>query len=381
VKDAHGKSALRHSSEPRGPHERSLSARLLEVQDQERRRISRELHDSVGQSLVAVKMNLGMVKRKLAATELKALEDVERMIDEVVTEVRTVSHLLHPPTLDLMGLRSAIISCAEGLQQRSGIDVSLDVPEILPDLNRNAQTALFRVVQECLTNVHRHANASSIKVQVRVTADALQLAVKDDGVGIRKLDRHSEGIGILGMRERLKELSGTLRVESTPGAGTTMLAFIPLNKNSAGNGATRESEPLTLSSTPSRGARILLVDDHELMRRGVRSLLETQTDFEVSGEASSSQEALEQLERLRPDVVVLDLQMPDASGWSVVRGLRKMNLATRVIIFSHFDQSFVRQAARNAGCHGNVSKARAADDLVNAIRAVLAGTTFFRTDD
>ena len=101
-------------------HERSLSARLLEVQDQERRRISRELHDSVGRSLVAVKMNLGMVKRKLPATELKEIEDAERMMDEVVTEVRTVSHLLHPPTLDLMGLRSAPISCADAVQQRGG---------------------------------------------------------------------------------------------------------------------------------------------------------------------------------------------------------------------------------------------------------------------
>jgi hypothetical protein len=221
------------------------------------------------------------------------------------------------------GLRSAIISCADAVQQRGGINVSLDIPERLPQLHRNAQTALFRVVQECLTNVHRHANASTVMLQVTVTASQLRLEVKDNGVGFRKLDHCTEGVGILGMRERLKELGGALQVESAPSAGTTMIATIPLDKNGADTASAKDADLPSLSSTSSSGARILLVDDHELMRRGVRSLLETQTDLEVAGEASSSQEALEQLERLRPDVVVPDLQTPDGSGWSVVRGVKK----------------------------------------------------------
>jgi two-component system, NarL family, sensor kinase len=214
-----------------GAPERSLTARMLAAQDEERRKISRELHDSVGQSLAAVKMGLSRLKRKLGPRELKELEDAEKLIDEVLTEVRTVSHLLHPPSLDLMGLRSSLVWYAEGFQKRAGIQTDIEIPESLPTLPEHAEIVLFRLVQECLTNVHRHAQASRVIVRVAVQSSGLRLEVTDNGKGFAPLDRSRRGVGILGMQERLKELNGVLHIESRPGKGSSVLATIPLEEN------------------------------------------------------------------------------------------------------------------------------------------------------
>ena len=210
------------------PPERSLTARLLAAQDEERRKISRELHDSVGQSLAAVKMALGRLKRKLGPREVREIEDAESLIDEVLAEVRTVSHLLHPPSLDMMGLRSSLVWYAEGFRKRAGVETDIEIPEPLPKLPENVQIVLFRLVQECLTNVHRHAEASHVMVRVALNPSELQLEVTDNGKGFAPLDRSLQGVGILGMQERLKELSGILRIESIPGKGSSVLATIPL---------------------------------------------------------------------------------------------------------------------------------------------------------
>ena len=133
----------------------------------------------------------------------------------------------------------------------------------------------------------------------------------------------------------------------------------------------------SVSAEPITGHRILLVDDHAVLRRGVRSLLASEPDFEICGEASSAKEALEFVEKTRPDVMVLDLQIPGDSGWWVLRELRKMGLNTRVVILSQYELPQAMYTARAAGCYGYVSKSRASEDLVKAIRAALAGRTFF----
>ena len=202
----------------------SLSAKILQAQDDERRRISRELHDSVGQSLTAAKLALGKLKRQFASEDL---DEVENRVDEALKEVRTLSHLLHPLMLDVMGLRSSILSYAEGYEQRTGIKTSIVIPEPLPKFNDITTTALFRIVQECLTNVHKHANASSITIRVDIGEQEFRLEVTDNGVGFATYA--CEGVGIRGMGERLKELGGTLELLSEPNLGSSVVATIPLN--------------------------------------------------------------------------------------------------------------------------------------------------------
>ena len=204
----------------------SLSAKILEAQDNERRRISRELHDSVGQSLFAAKLALARVKQKFTDADL---DDADCKVDEALNEVRTVSHLLHPANLELLGLRSSILSYVQGYEQRTEIQTSVEIPDPLPKFDDVTSTALFRIIQECFTNVHKHAKASGITIRISFTPREFRLEVADNGLGFQNDAR--EGVGIRGMRERVRELGGTLLVESGENLGSSVIATIPLNQS------------------------------------------------------------------------------------------------------------------------------------------------------
>jgi len=353
--------------------ESSLSAKLLEAQDDERRKISRELHDSVGQSLTAAKIGLAKLKKKIKATELASLTEIEEMVDEALTEVRTVSYLLHPPTLDLMGLRTSIVWLAEGFEERTGISTAVEGPELLPQFETAIETALFRIVQESLTNVHKHATASAVTISIAVASDEFQLKIHDDGAGFG--DSCREGVGIGGMRERLKELNGSLEVRSSKHVGSTIIVTIPLRDAVI---SIDSVDSPALPAPPATTHRILLVDHQDVVRRGVQSVLASEPDIEICGEAWNAQEALALVQKLRPDVTVMDVQLQEEHNWWwVLRELRKIGLAHNVVILSQYDIPQIQHAAMLLGCRGFVSKTRASDHLVSAIRAVLGGGTFF----
>lgn len=217
---------------------RWLSGRLLQLRDAERRRLARDLHDSLGQTLTAVKMNLSYLSRhvpELEERERNALLESKELIDSSLKEVRTLSHLLHPPMLDEVGLLPAIRWFTTGFANRSGIDVQLDLPASLRRLPIEMETAVFRVVQESLTNVHRHSGSSTAVVRLYVKPESVHLQVIDFGCGIppRKLTFSQEspiiGVGLLGMRERLRQLGGQLEITSG-GEGTTVHVIIPLSE-------------------------------------------------------------------------------------------------------------------------------------------------------
>lgn len=217
---------------------RMLSARILELQDVERRKIARELHDSVGQFLAGLKINLSRLQRRENPASVDnhplLLESVE-LTERAIGEVRTISHLLHPPLLDELGLHSAARWYIEGFAKRSGIQVELKLAEITDRLPREIELALFRVLQESLTNVHRHAKASFVLVEIQCTETEVTLIVCDNGKGIsreallRFRAGHAGGIGLAGMRERLVELGGVLEVESSA-KGTQIRASLPTNE-------------------------------------------------------------------------------------------------------------------------------------------------------
>src|SRR5579859_973125 len=232
---------------------RRLSVRLLRVQDEERRRIARELHDSLGQDLTAAKISLDMLAQefKLDSTYL---QDARTLVDRSISETRTLSHLLHPPLLDEAGFASAAKWYVEGFGRRSGIVSYLDLPDHLHRLPRVTEIALFRILQEALTNVHRHSGSNA--VEVRVTADNFNvvLTVKDFGVGVPReiLDRFWKtghvGVGLAGIRERLNELGGSLEIEAN-GKGTLLRVRIPIKEGEAGPSADRS--PILPSELPS----------------------------------------------------------------------------------------------------------------------------------
>jgi len=215
---------------------RELSARLLQIQDEERRRIARELHDSVGQMLAAVSMNLAHINRDaglLTSGSSRALEDNIGLVEQISTEIRTISHLLHPPLLDEVGLQSALRWYIDGFSERSKINVSLELPDSFGRLPRNLEITLFRVVQECLTNIHRHSGSTTAAIRLDRSENEVRLEVRDAGKGIPDDMQTSlasgklSGVGLRGMSERLRQMGGQLAVTSN-GTGTLVLATLPI---------------------------------------------------------------------------------------------------------------------------------------------------------
>jgi signal transduction histidine kinase len=215
---------------------RQLSGRLLELQDEERRRMARELHDTTGQTLVALSVNISLVNN--SATQLdkraaKALLEALALAEECSREIRTFSYLLHPPMLDELGLAAALRWYTDGFSRRSGIHVDLDVPAKIARMPREAEMTLFRIVQESLTNIHRHSESSTVRIRVAVESGEVELEVKDNGRGIPKgkLEESggisSLGVGIAGMRERVRQLGGQLEIQSSK-RGTTVRAILPI---------------------------------------------------------------------------------------------------------------------------------------------------------
>jgi signal transduction histidine kinase len=213
---------------------RQLSVRLMTLQDEERRHIARDLHDTTGQTLAAMKMTTALIQRGAAGPEMhRLLDDLNALTDEAVQEIRTTSYLLHPPLLDEAGIASAVQWFVEGFSKRSGIQVHCEIAENVQRPPRNHELVLFRVLQESLTNVHRHSGASATTVRLNVTADHFILEIADDGTGIPEEcmkrfheDGHGTGVGLVGMRERVHELGGRLDIQSSP-TGTTVSAALP----------------------------------------------------------------------------------------------------------------------------------------------------------
>ena len=214
-----------------------LSTRLLQLQDEERRRLGRELHDSLAQSVLAVNLNLAQVTRSavpLDERSLSAISEARLVLQEMSQEIRTLSYLLHPPVLDELGLTSAIKEYATGFSERSGIKLEVDLQAGFGRLSQEAETALFRIVQESLSNIQRHSGSQTAKIRLRGDTSRVELEVSDQGRGMDesvvergKSARSRLGVGILGMRERMTQLGGKLEVESKSW-GTTVRAAIPL---------------------------------------------------------------------------------------------------------------------------------------------------------
>jgi PAS domain S-box-containing protein len=211
---------------------RQLSGRILKLQDEERRRLARELHETTAQSLVALTMNLSRLRRLIGETTPEIdnlMADSLALAEHSVRETRTVSHLLHPPLLDDVGLASAISWYARGFEQRSGIRVNLEMPKRLRRLSRELETTIFRILQEGLTNIHRHSGSDVADIRLSIDANSIQLEVKDHGRGMPSQSQNKNpglGVGILGMRERLTQLNGRLEIFSSD-HGTTLWATLP----------------------------------------------------------------------------------------------------------------------------------------------------------
>lgn len=207
---------------------RELTASLMHLQDEERRRFARDLHDSVGQLLAVITMNLGSLESKnLSPDAGSVLRESQAMVEEISTQIRTISHLLHPPLLDEAGLQAALQIYVDGFSQRSKVAAKLEIPEDLRRLPRDLEISIFRIVQESLTNIHKHADAKSTVISISRSHGSISLKVSDDGKGLPADCRY--GVGLSGMEERVRQLHGTFRIGSDTG-GTTVAVSMPVTE-------------------------------------------------------------------------------------------------------------------------------------------------------
>ena len=238
---------------------RELSGKLLRTQDEERRRIARELHDGVGQLLAAMNMNLSNLKNEMEGLNEEAarrLDENTTLVEQASQEIRTISHLLHPPLLDVMGLESALRWYVDGYSERSKISVEMQLtPGFSDGLPRDFALSLFRIVQECLTNVHRHSESAWAQIAVRRSSSEITLEVRDHGKGMSpelqlKISAgESSGVGLRGIRERIRQFGGRLEVHAN-GGGTRVISTLPLPKLEASEAKAKSDSPHELSGPP-----------------------------------------------------------------------------------------------------------------------------------
>jgi two-component system, NarL family, sensor kinase len=368
---------------------RQLSARLLKLQDEERRRIARDLHDTTGQKIAVLSMTLDRLAKLVDTRKVDvkdALTESRDVVGKIGEEIRTLSYLLHPPLLDECGLASAVLWYAEGFKKRSGIHLNVSIDEELVRLTTDAETALFRVLQESLTNVHRYSGSPSAEIRIFQSARKVHLEISDHGKGVKAgMERPAFagaptlGVGIPGMRERIRQLGGQLEVEFS-NEGTRVHASLPM-EGTAEESALQSSELFRDNDNgrqrPNVRKRILIADDHEVMRRGVRGLVESQEEWSVCGEAIEGNEAISKTKELHPDLLILDVSMPGVSGIEAALQILKEDPNMKILFFTMFDSPQMMREISNVGAWGYVAKARAGNDLVDAVRIILDGKKFF----
>jgi two-component system CheB/CheR fusion protein len=371
---------------------RRLSTYSMRVQDDERRRIARDLHDITGQKLALQSMNLAQILRRLHDNPgvLSIARECQSLTDQISSEIRTLSYLLHPPLLDELGLSSALHWYAQGFESRTGIRVTVDVPSDLMRLSPETEVTLFRVVQESLTNIHRYANSPTAIIRVNVDAEEMTLEIIDHGKGMEvnavapeSFSAERPGVGIQGMRERMRQLSGRLEIVSVPNRGTRVIATLPVE-----SGAHQEEMPATADSAADENsassphsaeapnARVLIADDHEIMRQGVRTLLAGEANWKICGEAVNGREAVEKTVELSPDLVILDLNMPVLGGLAALREIVAKQPLVKILVLTVHDSDGIIHEIFAAGAHGCLLKSQTAQDLVRAAKVVLNGQVF-----
>ncbi|MGA2387902.1 MAG: PAS domain S-box protein [Candidatus Sulfotelmatobacter sp.] len=223
------------------------TTRLMKAQDEERRRIARELHDSAGQTLTVLGMSLAQLSLRaegISPELAREGKEIEAMVQQLHREIRTTSYLLHPPLLDESGLPSALNWYVEGLAERSDVAITLDVADNIGRLPSDMELTIFRLVQECLTNIHRHSGSKTAFIRVAREGENVRAEVRDRGKGISperllEIQSHGSGVGIRGIRERIRQFHGEMRVESD-GLGTSVIVSIPMPRETP----SADSQPL-----------------------------------------------------------------------------------------------------------------------------------------
>ena len=374
---------------------RQIEQQRAVSQIEERNRLAREMHDTVAQALIALSMQLETAQTYLATHRADEARELigqsRRLAKEALNETRRAVQNLGSSLLERLTPAEAIAAEAA----RFEIEKKIAAPFVLSGeehpLSPDQQAALLRITQECLANAGRHAQANRVRVGLQFMEDAVLLRVEDDGIGFEVENRPAPGpaggYGLFGATERARLLGGEVKIESALGWGTRILARLPLTREE-GRGKREEKEapaeyaashsptPYILHPTPFPSRiRVLIADDHAVTRQGIRTMLESSAEIEVIGEAQDGAEAETLTLELRPDVVLMDVQMPNVDGIEATRRLRAARPDLPIVILTTFQTDDSVRDSLRAGARGYLLKTADAADIVAAVKAAKHGET------
>ena len=350
---------------------------------EERNRFAREIHDTLAQSLTGIVVQLGLAMswdngdRQAGYPQIRSAQALAK---ETLDDARRSVWNLRPRSLEAASLSEAIRQEIARAEQE-GFHISLEVIGEPPEsIERSNELAAFRIVQEALSNVRRHAGTSTAAVRISFGATDVLLQISDEGVGfdptapLGTLSSSGGGFGLTSMQERARMADGSLEVHSGPDVGTRVEARIPyVTDEEDSQVQTSPSDSTPRQQPTSKKIGVLIVDDHPLVRQGIRSMLDGSDDFAVAGEAEDGEQALGLIETLKPEVVLMDIQMPVLDGVQAVRRLQELGLKTRVLLLSVYAKDDYIVEGLRAGARGYLLKDVGRDDLMKAIRTVHEG--------
>jgi len=360
-----------------------LTLELSETEDRERRRLAEILHDDLQQQLAAAKFHLSLLNNRARhdPAQLAVVAQVDQMLMDAVEKSRSLSHELSPGVLYHADFAGALSWLARQLHAKHGLEVAVDAFGEVSVHSDALKGFLYKSAQELLFNVVKHARANKARIRVRRLGRCICLSVSDRGRGFDPRDlRQTRGFGLLSIRERIELLGGRMKIHSVKGQGTTFHIVVPdspVAENSyPAAGAAPHAGPTSEVGPDGHGPaghggpplRVLLADDHEIVREGLRSLLSDEPGVEVVGEAANGREAVDQAYRLQPDVVIMDVAMPLINGDDATRQIKMHLPKTRVIALSMYEEPETVEKMRRAGAEGYILKTVASEELLAAIR-------------
>lgn len=372
-------------AEQRAAQLSALASELTQTEQRERRRLAHILHDNLQQMLVATKLQVSMMRSRIREADLRRdMLHIEDLLNRSVEESRTLTVELSPPILYDAGLGRALEWLARRMQQEHGLTVHLNArPEAEPE-GDDIRAFLFQAVREALFNIVKHAGVNEATVSLSLATDGgVVLQVRDEGVGFEiETGEPSEpgaaGFGLFSIRERLEFLGGRSVITSAPGRGTCVSLHIPSREPASA--AIREPDRAESASKPvdakaaasAKGGagviRVLLVDDHKMLRDGLAGLLREQPDIQVVSEASDGQMAIDLAHETAPDVVIMDVTMPRMNGVDATRRLKEELPHIKVIGLSMHEKEDMAKAMREAGAVKFITKGAPSEILTAAIR-------------
>lgn len=366
-----------------------LAIELSKAEDRERKQIALLLHDDLQQYLAAVRFHLQMLVPKDSGDQnmRERIRPVMQLVDESIKKCRSMSYDLSPPVLHQNGFLSALVWLAEDVEEKHGFKVSLETTTGAEPENEAIASLLFRCVKELLFNAVKHSGADTAVVEVHDEGTWVLLRVKDSGKGFdsavfAKNKTSVSGFGLFNIQERIKFFGGHFKIESKLGKGCRITLGVPkkgipkaqkpadldnepVPENAKKSDASKESNGYVLGET----VKILIADDHAVMRQGLANLLEEEEAFEVIGQVANGNEAVRMASEMSPDIILMDVSMPGMDGIEATTHIVRAHPNIRIIALSMHDDNGTRERMAKAGAAGYIYKASPAEELIRTIRA------------